>query len=178
MIFYVSKGNNGVFFSFLAKKMVKFLHMSKKSSTFALAFRKQKVTRWFQLSRQSIGLWFRVSWVRAPYSTHRHPSRMSFFLCLIVDSAKRLALYCRFVFIYLNEFNTYPHLVSLLCSRHYQRTKMVNVRALKPRFLLVSLAAICASRCASPILHPKKTQNGISDNQTVTKKIKKMCAHF
>ncbi len=41
MIFYVSKGNNEVFFSFLAKKMVKFLHMSKKSSTFALAFEKQ-----------------------------------------------------------------------------------------------------------------------------------------
>ena len=31
MIFYVSKGNNEVFFSFLAKKMVKFLHMSKKA---------------------------------------------------------------------------------------------------------------------------------------------------
>ena len=43
MIFYVSKGNNEVFFSFLAKKMVKFLHMSKKSSTFALAFEREHV---------------------------------------------------------------------------------------------------------------------------------------
>ena len=34
MIFYVSKGNNEVFFSFLAKKMVKFLHMSEKMSNF------------------------------------------------------------------------------------------------------------------------------------------------
>ena len=38
MIFYVSKGNNEVFFSFLAKKMVKFLHMSKKKQYFCTRF--------------------------------------------------------------------------------------------------------------------------------------------